>query len=69
VKHSTDRFPKASPENTVTLGANAEVRLVSMFFGDPLAPSPHYVTFTPEQAEEIGAALQKYADIARGRKL
>jgi hypothetical protein len=69
VKRSTDRSSKVSSENTVTLGANAEVRLVSMIFGDPLGPAPHWVTFTPEQAEEIGTALQKYAEIARGRKL
>lgn len=53
--------------NTVALGANAEIRQVAMFFGDPTGPTPQYVTFTPEQARDLGRALLVYADKAEGK--
>lgn len=56
-----------APRNTVALGANRELRQVAMFFGDPTANNPQYVTFTPQQARELGAALHVYADKADGK--
>lgn len=47
------------------IAASREHRQVAMIFGDVQQPE-HVVTFTPEQAREIAAALTRQADVAEG---
>ena len=51
---------KDKPVTDFRLGANADSRLVALFLGD------WYMTFTPAQAREIGAAFADQANIAEG---
>lgn len=55
-----------APTLDVSIGHNASIHQVVMFFDDPTAPDAKYVTFTAAQARGIGHALVAEADKAEG---
>lgn len=61
--------PLEGPTNLVSVGHNADVREVVLIFGPPDQDDSKFVTFTPSQAREIGAALIREAKQAERKKV
>ena len=46
-------------DQRVTVGHNTDIGQVTIVFGDPLAPMPLFVTFTPAQARRLVQDLER----------